>query len=111
MNDLHILKSGNPDIIDKKYAKFKCLCGCEWEASENAYLEDWSQHSIPIYCACPTCHRLVYCISDVKPQNTNGYIDYTVRATSGYNTYCDLLKAWNEQFPYNPALDEWEGKS
>ena len=110
MNDLHILKSGNPDIIDKEYAKFRCLCGCEWEASKNAYLEDWSQHSIPKYCACPTCHRLVYCISDVKPKNTNGYIDYTVRTISSYNTYRNLVEAWNEHIPHNPVLDEWEGK-
>lgn len=107
MDNLHILKPGNPDIIDKKYAKFQCLRGCEWEASKDAYLEDWSHYSIPIYCACPTCHRLVYCISDVKPQNTHGYADYTVRETAGYNTYCDALKAWNEHFPDNPAIDEY----
>lgn len=93
MDNLHILKPGNPDIIDKKYAKFQCLCGCEWEADETTYLEDRSHYAIPHYCACPTCHRLVYCISDVKPQNTRGYVDYTVRATASYNTYCAALNS------------------
>ena len=109
MDNLHILKPGNPDIIDKKYAKFQCLCGCEWEADNTAYLADWSDYSIPHYCACPTCHRLVYCVSDVKPENTRGYADYTINSTAGYNTYCDALKAWNEHFPDNPALNEFEG--
>ena len=59
-----------------------------------------------ISCACPTCHRLVYCISDKKPQNTRGYADYTVWATAGFCSYRDSLKAWNEHFPDNPALDE-----
>lgn len=108
MDNLHILKPGNPDIIDKKYAKFQCLCGCEWEADNTAYLEDSSHYSIPHYCACPTCHRLVYCISDVKPQNTRGYADYTVRATADFCIYRYTLKAWNEHFPDNPALNEYE---
>ena len=107
MDNLHILKPGNPDIIDKKYAKFQCLCGCEWEADETAYLQDWSQHSIPTYCACPTCHRLVYCISDKKPENTRGYTDYTVHSTASFCRYRDTLKAWNEHFPDNPALNEY----
>lgn len=106
MDALRILKPGNPGIIDKKYAKFQCLCGCEWEADETAHLEDWSAHSIPSYCACPTCHRLVYCLSDVKPQNTRGYADYTVFATASYNRYCLNLEAWNEHFPDNLALNE-----
>lgn len=109
MEAVHILKPGNPDIIDKKYAKFQCLCGCEWEADETAYLEDWSDYSIPLYCACPTCHRLVYCISDVKPENLRGYADYTVMATADISSYQAMLKVWNEHFPNNPALNEYEG--
>ena len=108
MDSLHIIKPGNPNIIDKKYAKFQCLCGCEWEADKTAYLEDWSHHSIPKYCVCLTCHRLVYCVSDVKPKNTRGYTDYTVRANASFCNYRDILEAWNEHFSYNPALDEWK---
>ena len=108
MEAVHILKPGNPGIIDKEYAKFQCLCGCEWEAGETAYLHDWSSHSIPIYCACPTCHRLVYCISDVKPRSTRGYADYTVFATASFCSYRTTLAAWNEHFPDNPARNELE---
>lgn len=107
MDNLHILKYGNPDIIDKKYAKFQCLCGCEWEANETAYLVDWILSSRPIYCACPTCHRLVYCISNVEPQSTRGYADYTVRSTARTTIYNLSLKAWNRCFPDNPAINEY----
>lgn len=109
MDAIHILKPGNSDIINKKYAKFQCLCGCVWEADETAYLEDWSMYSIPKYCACPTCHRLVYCLSDMKPENTRGYADYTVRSTARFCSYRNYIKAWNERFPDNLALNEYEG--
>ncbi|OQA51446.1 MAG: hypothetical protein BWY47_00091 [Bacteroidetes bacterium ADurb.Bin302] len=61
---MNILRLGNPKAKkEDKIKRFECeICGCIWQANKNEYKEDWSKHSIPVYCKCPCCKTEVYAI-------------------------------------------------
>lgn len=64
---MNVIYPGNPDRKKKKTKEFSCkICGCIWEADLGEYSEDWTQHSIPAYCNCPTCGTKTYAMGTFK---------------------------------------------